>query len=330
MTENQNLNDNPNQEANPNKKVYVVGGVIIAALLVLCLTLATFLIKANNENEFMEQNNMTLTEDNESLDQQIKDLEVEFEELLAENNEVKSLNDEQMAELEAKKAEIEELYRYKKDYRRAKQKLDALKVEVNGYLAEIALLKEENSKLTDENMVLNSDLEQERTVNTELAEAKAMLTAEKEELSSKNSGLSKTVRFASVIKVENIVATGFRSKGNGKMVDQKKAKNIEVLELCFETTVNEVTNAGSEDFQIRIITPQGETIANDSKGSGILTNQRNKEQIRYTAVKTYDYANDKTNLCINWKPDGVFDAGTYAVEVYNKGYLCGIGSFTLK
>ena len=250
--------------------------------------------------------------------------------MIADNTELKSVSDEQLAELEAKKAEIEELFRYKKDYRRAKQKLDALKVEVNGYLSEIAMLKEENSKLNEENMVLNSDLEQEKAVNSELSEAKAMLTAEKDELSSRNSGLSKTVYFASVVKVENIVATGYRAKSNGKMIDQKKAKNIETLEVCFETTVNEVTEAGSEDFYVRIITPQGETLANDSKGSGVLTNSRNKEKIRYTTVKSFDYTNDKTNLCINWKPDATFNVGNYAVEVYNKGYLCGIGSFQLK
>lgn len=330
MTENQNLKNNPNSEENQSKKVYVVGGVIIAALLVLCCTLAAFLIKANNVNELQEQNNIDLTEENETFKEDLDKLNEDYALLLSENGDLKSVTEEQLAELEAKKAEIEELYRYKKDYRRAKQKLDAFKVEVNGYLSQIAELKEENAKLNEENLVLNSDLEQEKAVNTELSEAKAILTAEKEDLSSRNSGLSKTVLFASVVKVENIVATGFRAKSNGKMVDQKKAKNIETLELCFETTVNEVTNAGTEEFFVRIITPQGETLANDSKGSGVLTNKRNKEKIRYTTTKTYDYANDKTNLCINWKPDGTFGAGNYAVEVYNKGYLCGIGSFQLK
>lgn len=330
MTENQNLKNNPNSEENKSKKVYVVGGVIIAALLVLCCTLAAFLIKANNVNELQDQNNIDLTEENETFKEDLDKLNEDYAELIAENGDLNSVNEEQLAELEAKKAEIEELYRYKKDFRKAKKKLDSLKVEVNGYLSEIAMLKEQNEKLNEENMVLNSDLDQEKSVNSELSQAKAMLTAEKEELSSKNSGLSKTVYFASVVKVENIVATGYRAKSNGKMVDQKKAKNIENLEVCFETTVNEVANAGSEDFFVRIITPQGETIANDSKGSGVLTNSRNKEKIRYTTVKSYDYANDKTNLCITWKPDGTFNAGNYAVEVYNKGYLCGIGSFQLK
>ena len=330
MTENQNNPAGPTKEENPNKKMFVIGGVIIAALLVLCLTLAAFLIKSNNANELMEQENLTLTDDYTSLDEEYNSLNDQYSELLSANSELNSLNEEQLAELEAKKKEIEELYRYKKDYRRAKQKLDALKVDVNGYLQEIAMLKEENEKLSEENMVLNSDLEQERTVNTELSEAKAMLTASNEDLNNRNSGLSKTVRFASVVKVENIVATGYRAKSSGKMVAQKKAKNIETLELCFETTVNEVANAGKEDFYIRIITPQGETIANDSKGSGVLTNQKNKEQIRYTTTTAYDYSNDKTNLCINWKPDGTFGQGNYAVEIYNKGYLCGIGSFQLK
>ena len=278
MTENQNNQTGPTKDENPNKKVYVIGGVIIAALLVLCLTLAAFLIKSNNASEMMEQENLTLTDDFNSLDEEYNGLNDQYTELLSANSELNSLNEEQLAELEAKKKEIEELYRYKKDYRRAKQKLDAFKVDVNGYLQEIALLKEENAKLNEENMVLNSDLDQERNVNSELSEAKAMLTASNEDLNNRNSGLSKTVRFASVVKSANIVATGYRAKSSGKMVAQKKAKNIETLELCFETTVNEVVNPGKEEFFIRIITPQGETLANDSKGSGVLTNQKNKEK----------------------------------------------------
>ena len=59
---------------NQSKKVYIVGGVIIAALLVLCCTLAAFLIKANNVNELQDQNNIDLTEENETFKEDLDKL----------------------------------------------------------------------------------------------------------------------------------------------------------------------------------------------------------------------------------------------------------------
>ena len=80
---------------------------------------------------------------------------------------------------------------------------------------------------------------------------------------------------------------------------------------------------------VRLISPVGETLAIEELGSGVMETS-NGEQMRYTAVKEYDYNNDEATLCMIWAPNVAFQAGDYQVEIYNKGYLTGEGTFNLK
>ena len=201
---------------------------------------------------------------------------------------------------------------------------------IDGFMAQIEELKEENEKLSSENQVLTSNLDEERKNNQELSDAKVMLAAQNDELNSKNSSLSSTVEFASVVAVNNIEVTGYKAKDKGKNAKKKYAKNVELLDICFQTTVNEVARGGSEDFYIRVISPIGETLYMENMGSGTLKSKRNNETIRYTKATSYDYSMDVAKICLQWSPNTSFSKGNYEVEVYNKGYLCGTGNFTLK
>ena len=107
-------------------------------------------------------------------------------------------------------------------------------------------------------------------------------------------------------------------------------KNVEYLKICFNTTANEIADQGMEQFYVRIINPIGETLAVEDLGSGITTNNRTGEEIRYTKVKELDYSNEEMSACFHWQPNTPFTKGTYDIEVYNKGYLAGAGSVTLK
>jgi len=68
-------------------------------------------------------------------------------------------------------------------------------------------------------------------------------------------------------------------------------------------------------------------------GSGIMRpSEGGGDGMRYTHMKTIDYSSgEENNTCFVWKPtEANFASGTYNVEVYNKGYLSGTNSFTLK
>jgi len=79
-----------------------------------------------------------------------------------------------------------------------------------------------------------------------------------------------------------------------------------------------------------VINPTGETQALENLGSGVLVNQANSEEIKYTSLKGVKYENNAQNTCMNWQPNIPFQEGTYTVEIYNKGYLAGTTTFKLK
>lgn len=330
-------NSNSNASNNSKQRLIAIAAVVVVALLAV----NAFLLynKFTQDKKIAEQaTELTETEKLKTeLEKQYYEALSELEEMRGTNDELNTLIENQQAELKDDKDRIEKLIRNEKDLGRARKELGNLKGQIEQYISEINSLKEQNQFLTDENSdlmenkaLLETDLELQRNANTELSTAQAALVSEKTDLEDKNKSLSKTVDFASVVKVNEIEGIGLRTKGNGKVVTEKSASKMDQLKLCFVTTNNEITNAGREQFYVRIINPVGETLAIEELGSGVMTSAATNEAIRYTQIKEYDYNNDETQLCFLWEPNAVFQKGTYDVEIYNKGFLAGTGSFKLK
>ena len=103
-----------------------------------------------------------------------------------------------------------------------------------------------------------------------------------------------------------------------------------MLRVCFLTETNMVTSSGQKKFYIRIINPQGETIAIEDQGSGVLTNKLDNSQVRYTTSGEISYKNEDTNACIDWTLSDKLVKGDYKIEIYNNGFQVGKGVFKLK
>lgn len=264
------------------------------------------------------------------LENQYNQALAELESLKGENEQINALIDQQKAELEAQKNQIAGLLRDKRQLDAARSEINKLKGRVSEYIAEIEQLRSKQAALTEENLALKEDKDnfqialQEKTVENEsLFTAKAQLVSEKE-------NLTKAVQAGSVIMVKNIEVTGQKLRKSGKTTEKAKAKRVDQLKVCFTTVANEIVQPGTEKFFIRIINPEGETLAIDDLGSGATSNTRTGEEMSYTQMKEYEYANDETQLCFMWNPSVPFQSGKYNVEIYNKGYLAGTGEFELK
>lgn len=328
---NPNPSPTPNKNDNSKQRLVAIAAVIIVALLAVNAFLLVSYNKRGKANTDLTSQLDETEKLKQDLEKQYYEAVSELESMRGSNEELNSLIEKQKEELKSQKDKIDGLLANKGSLDKARKEIANLKNQVQQYLAEVNQLREQNQILTDdntrlkdENTNLNTNLETERTATQQLTSEKAMLVSEREEL-------SKKVSIASVVKVGGLEVSGQKLRKSGKSVSRKNAGNVDQINICFETTENQVIEPGTEVFYIRIINPLGETLAVDDMGSGVLTNSANGEQVRYTIAKEVQYNRDVNKYCLNWAPTNAeFQKGTYDVEVYNKGYLAGRSSFTLK
>ncbi len=263
------------------------------------------------------------------LEGQFNQAIAELDALKGENEQINALIDQQKAELEAQKDQITLLLRDKKKLDAARREINGLRAKVSEYIAQVEQLRAEQEQLTQDNERLKADTDSlSYTLQSKLAENETLNTA-KAQLVSEREELSKSVQAGSVIKVKDIKVTGMKVKKSGKATERESAKRVDQLKICFTTIANDVVQPGNEKFYIRVISPKGETLAIDDLGSGT-TVDKNGQEVRFTQVQEYDYANDETQLCFVWKPNVPFQSGKYKVEIYNKGFFAGSDDFELK
>lgn len=335
-----NVNPKPASSPKPDnsrQRLIAIAAVIIVALLGIN---AFLLISYNKRSKMNKQLTYQLDESEQlkaELEKQYYEALSELEEMRGSNEELNALIEQQKTDLKDSKDRIDRLLRDNGNLKRAREELNAMKGQVEQYVVEINQLRQEveelnlqNNQLSESNQLLNTDLESQRTANQELSTAQAALVSEKTELEQQNQTLSQKVNIASVVKVQNVEITGMKMKSSGKAVKKNYAKNIDQLQICFNTTANQVAEMGTEEFLIRVINPLGETLAIEELGSGTFVNNATGEEIRFTQMKDLDYNQEAGSLCTTWSPNQPFSQGEYAVEIYNKGYMAGNGSFRLK
>ena len=319
----------------------------IAAVIILLLLATNAVLLYNNyqKSDQLEAQGVELS-DTKKLRAELEKLhyaaQEEISAMKGENEEMNALVEEKKEELNKANKRIAALLsggkKTKRELQEIRNMMQEMQQQRDQYLAELNTMREKNEALTAENLQLSDEKEslttqviEERKMNEDLVTARAALMSEKEELNSKNANLSAVVVKASVIDIKDLSVTGWKVRKNGKAVKRRHAKSIDRLKVCFTAQPNDVAESGEEDFYVRLISPQGETLAIETMGSGVFTTTKDQEKIRYTHVKTVDYKNEEEAVaCFLWEPDIEFTKGTYTVEVYNKGYLTAANTFKLK
>jgi predicted nucleic acid-binding Zn-ribbon protein len=325
--------------SNNGSKQKILAAALVAVIALLGLS--TYLLYRQNQQnklvdkqgeELMEAERMK-TEVEKSYYQTLSELE----EMKGNNQDLNGMIDSQKLELKKQKEKISRLLTDSRNLSRARDEIGQLRTLADKYIAEISALKNENQKLATNNVqlreekkILTSEVEKERRVNDDLVTTKTVLETEVGKLEAEKLELASKVDIASAIKIGTVSANGYKIRNNGKDVKKDRAKNIDKLVVCFNTTVNDIILPGEEEFHIRLIDPLGETLAVEALGSGVIMNNITQEEVRYTQSTTLLYENNEANSCIVWQPETIFQAGKYEVEVYNKGYPAGNGSFELK
>jgi len=323
-------------EKKSNTQLIAVGSVIIIALLGV---IGWLLNTKSQQQDLIQKHEVQLSDAEQvkvELEKEYYQALTDLEELRGSNTELNAMIETQKEELKKQKSSINAMIGTRKNLKDARAEIANLREQANSYLAELTRVKQENvqlasdnSRLSDEKEILTGEVNKERQLNDELLTVKASLMEEKESLETDNSMLSTKVTRGSVVSVTDIDVQGYKVRASGKEAKKKTAKNVDILKICFKANENPITAQGNEEFYVRIINPQGETVAIESAGSGVITNVETDEELRYTKVKDIMYTGTDANSCLSWEAEGNMSQGTYAVEVYNKGYLSGKSTFKL-
>ena len=325
--------------ARKNSNQNVIAGLIVAILALAGLNIYQYINRNAlvNTNKQQETELIEMTKAKTELDKQYYEALSELEEMKSDNEEMNDMIEEQKDELEKQRNRISALLKDSKNLKQAREEMAKLKEESDQYLAELVVLREENEKLSASNIQLEEDNVQ-LTSRLEVSEAnvdslekdKEVLTAQKDELATEKAILTTKVNKASAIAVEDIKVKGYRVADDGDLSRKRKAENVDLLRVCFNSGVNDVAQAGTERFFVRIISPLGETQAVEKKGSGLMTDGATGDQMRYTLITDLAYNGEEREVCADWKPGTKFSEGQYTVEVYNKGFLVGESTFKLR
>jgi myosin heavy subunit len=315
------------------QKLLALATVAIIALL----GLSAFLIYTKiNQDKLIKSQSSELIEETKvkaDLEKEYYQALSDLEEMRSNNSELNAMIETQKTELKAQKDRISSLITTSKDLAKAKEEILRLK----DYVVEVEKLKKQNAALKDTNSILSSQrdelqikVQEVQVSNEELTTSRNSLASEKDQLQQEKEALSKKVDIASSIKVSDIKAFGYKVKGSGKETDSKKAKAIDGIKICFKTTNNVIAANGTETFYVRIINPLGVVMAIQDLGSGNMKLSNTGESVQFTQSVDVQYSDEPKEGCVNWQPGTAFESGTYQVEVYNKGFMSGKGTFALK
>ena len=260
-----------------------------------------------------------------------------LDELKGDNEELNALIEAQKAELKTQKDKITNLIWKSKKLDEAKKQIEGLKAQALAYVDEINKLKTEKESLVAENLELKSQtVDLESTIEV-ISVQKESISREKDsienarlKLAKENKALAIKATKAAVVEVMDIEITGYEIKESGKLSKKRSAKSIDLIKMCFKLLPNELTTGDTEMFYIRIIGPTGETLYKTQQGAGIFTKSADGTQSKYTLAANFSMPMSEEEVCVNYEHKETLVKGQYLIEMYNKGYLSGSGSFTLK
>ncbi len=278
--------------------IYAVIGILAAATIGLLIWMSSLKKDLN-----------TLEAEKEL---QRADFQAEVDSLMRVHNELKESYGELSQELaekdsiiQADAVEIKQLLDSQWDYNRIKKKVTALQAISQKYVKQMDSLYTVNRELVAENERIREEYQGEVRKNNNL-------TRQAEELTGK-------VNLASTLKIYNLNADAVRFKGGRTETETDKASKAERIKIDFTLAQNDLVNAGTKVFYIRIADP---TKAIISKGKGDeYAFESNGEMLQYTEKVSINYDNKEASVRAYYIKPSAYEMipGYYFVDVYEQG-----------
>ncbi len=316
-----------NENGNSNGRLHAIY-IVLIALLIGGLVYTNVKLKKSKETIVVTEKQRDEVETLKTeLDKKYAESLQEIESYRAENAGLDSLLTVKEQELSSKKAKIDAL-------------LTQISVLKTGDASKSKLLEEAQAlmkQMEDDKMRLQTTIDSLVTVNKILFQERDSISGElsstlqkKQEVDAENKRMKDRIDKASILSTANIQATPIRMTRKGKEDEVSKAKDAEKLRVCFDVLQNKIAPSGETKIEVRIISPDGSTIQLQNLGSGTFTEATTGNDIPFTYSISPDYQNETKTVCSYWAQSFKFASGKYSVEVYEKGFLIGQSSFSMK
>lgn len=304
------MNTERTSSTKPKGWLYAILGVL--ALIIIALS--CWLISLKGDLNTLEN----------EKEQQRADFQAEVDSLVRVHNELKANYGELSSQLAEKDSiiladaeEIKRLLDQQWDYNRIKKKVADLQSISQGYIRQLDSLYVVNEQLVAENERIREEVQEERKQNRNLQR-------QKEELTSK-------VNMAAVLRIYNLTADAVRFKGGSQETETDKAGRTERVRVTFTIGQNDLIDAGSKVFYMRIADPNKSIIC---KGMGDeYAFMYQGEMLQYTEKIQVNYDNREKEVRAYYvKPSGKdMLPGYYFVDIYDdNNNLVGQTSFNLR
>ena len=304
------MNTERTSSTKPKGWLYAILGVL--ALIIIALS--CWLISLKGDLNTLEN----------EKEQQRADFQAEVDSLVRVHNELKANYGELSSQLAEKDSiiladaeEIKKLLDQQWDYNRIKKKVADLQAISQGYVRQLDSLYTVNEQLVAENERIREEVQEERKQNRNLQR-------QKEELTSK-------VNMAAVLRIYNLNAEAVRFKGGSQETETDKAGRTERVRVTFTIGQNDLVDAGSKVFYLRIADPNKNIIC---KGMGDeYAFMYQGELLQYTEKIQVNYDNREKDVRAYYiKPSGKdMMPGYYFVDVYDDNdNMVGQTSFNLR
>ena len=215
-------------------------------------------------------------------------------------------------ELEAEKAKVEALIvrvkkgesvaNYKNDYIRLKREMDSLVAE--------------NTKLKEENMLLNKNLD---STNVALDESRSF----NDTLVNQNEKLSKTVEKGQKLVIVNLKTIAVKERSSGKQIETEKASRADKLKISFTIAQNALAKSGEKEYYVQVI-DAANNVLGDKK-----TITFNDKLLTYSFISKVKYENSTVDVYEELSGND-FAKGKYYINIFSKGDLVANSTFDLR
>ena len=250
---------------------------------------------------------------------------------------LRKANDSLQSQVNAARVQVDE-------YMTKASQLEEQIKQKDAQIARITKEKEElqrrNTKLVSElkaNKKLISSLRDELSDTTKsYADRLGLLENDKNDLIRQRDSLvakyNHVLALGSVLHASNIRLTAIHLKRNGtKEKDTKRARRADLLRVDFDIDENRIAENGVKKLYLVIKDPKGELLSSPVAGSGVTTTSNGKP-LNYTLLKEIPLVTNEPvkDITVEWRQEGDYEKGTYAIDIYNGGYKIGGGKVELK